>query len=138
MEESWIDSVSISKAARYVFSKFPQSSGIQVSLHRGEYFVTFFNEEDELNAVKLDGFTTSIEGKEIDKDWISIVRDCNAGRTIDGLTYDQDLVSELEMIASEQKRIAIKKAEDRYKREVARINSVLEELKIKEGVEIWR
>lgn len=139
MSESWIDPVSVPMVEDYIKSKFENAEDIQVDAKDKKYIVTFYTGPDffdqDFGCVILEEFTTSIEGSEIDEDWISIVRECNDCRTIDGWTYDQALVRSLEFFAYHKKQAAIAKAEEEYKDDICFINGILEELKIKDKIE---
>jgi len=137
--ESWIDPVSVSRVKNYILSKFSDAIDIEVVAKNKKYIATFSIVEDPFDdedfSIVLDEFTTSIEGHEIDKEWIDIVRDCNEYRTIDGWTYDQALVRALELKIFNKKNTAIKKAEDEYKEDVDFLNSLFKDLKIEEEIE---
>ena len=136
--ESWLDPVSVNRVEDYILSKFPDADDIQVISKDNKYLVSFFSGSDvfeDLNVVILDEFTTSIDGQEIDKDWINIVRESNEYRAIDGWTYEQDLVRSLEVMVYHKKNATIKKAENEYKQDVDFLNNLFKDLKIEEEIE---
>ena len=137
-KESWLGPVSVYEAQDYIKRKFPEAQEIQVESRCGVYVASFYNGSDvfeDLTVVMLDPFMTSIDGCEIDQDWIKIVRSCNEYRTIDGWTYDQDLVRSLELIVYNKKNAAIKRAEENYKKDVNFLNNLFKNLKIEEEIE---
>ena len=138
-KESWLDQVSVNKVEEYIKSKFTDAFDIEIFVENKRFIATFtiaedpFDEEDF--SIMLEEFTTSIEGHEIDKDWIDIVRECNEGRTIDGWTYERDLVRSLEVMVYHKKNAAIKRAEEEYKQDVDSLNDLFKELKIEDEIE---
>jgi len=138
-KQSWLEPVSIKRVEDYILKKFPDAIDIDVIDKYNKYFATFtivedpFDEEDF--SIMLTDFTTSIDGFELDKEWINIVRECNEGRTIDGWTYEQDLVRKLEVMIYNKKNDAIRKAEEEYKQDVDFLNDLFKELKIEEEIE---
>ncbi len=139
MKDNWIDPVSVSRVEEYISNKFPNAEDIQVCAKNKKYFVTFYTGSDvfdqDFGCVVLSEFTTSIDEQEIDPDWIQIVRECNEYRTIDGWTYDQDLVVQLERIVYNKKQASIQKAEDIYKNDVRFVNDILGTLNVKDKIE---
>ena len=138
-KESWLDPVSVNKVEEYIKSKFTDALDIEIFAKNKRFIAVFtiaedpFDEEDF--SIMLEEFTTSIEGHEIDKDWIDIVRECNEGRTIDGWTYEQDLVRSLEVMVYHKKNASIKKVEEEYKQDVDFLNDLFKELKIEDEIE---
>lgn len=137
--QSWLEPVSVNKVEDYILKKFPDAQDIEVVAKNKKYIASFFagaqNFEEEFGVVILDEFITSIDGQEFDKDWIEIVRDANKDRTIDGWTYDQDLVRSLELMIYHKKNESIRKAEEDYKKDVKMLNDLFKEIKIEEEIE---
>ena len=137
--QSWIEPVSVNKVEEYILKQFPEAHDIEVVAKNKKYIVSFFagalNFEEEFGVVILDEFTTSIEGNEFDAEWLNIVRECNEGRTIDGWTYEQDLVRSLEVMVYHKKNAAIKRAEEEYKKDVKILNDLFKNLDIQEEIE---
>ena len=138
-KESWLEPVSVNKVKEYILKKYPDVQEMDVIAKDKKYIATFFTGadifEENFGLVILEEFTTSIDGLEIDKDWIEIVREANEDRTIDGWTYEQDLVRKLEVMIYNKKNNAIKKAEEEYKQDVDFLNDLFKELNIEEEIE---
>ena len=139
LSESWLEPVSVNRVEEYILKKFPDAQDIEVVAKNKKYIASFYTgldpHDEEFVVVILDEFTTSIEGQEIDKDWVEIVRAANEYRAIDGWTSDQDLVRALEVVIYDKKREAIKKVEEEYKQDVDSLNNLFKELKIEEEIE---
>ena len=137
-KNNWLNAVGIDNVEKYIELRFPGAEEVEILDKGDSYIVTFYTGPDlfeELSAVKLEEFTTSIDGFEFDKDWLSLVRECNEGKVIDGYKYEEHLVKALECYAFDKKLRAIKKAECDYKSDIKNINQLLNDLKIEEEVE---
>ena len=137
--ENWLDLVSFTKTEAYILTKFPNARDIRIRINEDKsYSVSFYNWEDEIKeqqVVILTPFTTSLEGEEFDEEWVSLVLNCNKGRKIKGLSFEEDLVNSLEAIIYKRKIDAFKKANTEYKANVKTVNKLFKNLEIEEEIE---